>query len=122
VKAPAVHFNRNGRPRCGARPRVPLLADGESGVTCGHCTAHLNGTYGVGNRWCDPKACGTPAAYRRHLRHDGKPVRCEACLKAESERGRDTLNERRRERYAAHRAAGLSAREASLRRDLRRAA
>ena len=71
MKALAVHFNRDGRPRCGARPRVPLLADGESGVTCGHCTAHLNGTYGIGNRWIDIQPCGTPAAYYRELRSGG---------------------------------------------------
>lgn len=30
------------------------------------------------------KPCGTPAAYRRHLRHDEEP--CEACRAAESAR------------------------------------
>ncbi len=26
--------------------------------------------------------CGTVAAYRRHLRNEGKPVTCAACLQA----------------------------------------
>jgi hypothetical protein len=116
----ALHFDRDGTARCGT-PGARLTGD-KADVTCQRCVAFLNGTYNIGIRWYDVKDCGTPAAYRRHLRRDGKPVRCERCLKAESSEGRDALNERRREQYAVARAAGLSAREANLRRDLRRAA
>jgi hypothetical protein len=115
-----AHFDRDDRARCGT-PGARLAAPGED-VTCLTCLNLMAGVHGTGNRKADPKGCGTPAAYRRHLRHNGKPVRCERCLKAESTRGRDTLNERRRERYAVARAAGLSAREADRRKDLRRAA
>jgi hypothetical protein len=110
VKAPAVHFNRDGRPRCGARPKVPLLADGESGVTCGHCTAHLNGTYGIGSCWYDPKPCGTPAAYRRHKRH-GERID-ESCRQAEARRSADDKarrNAARRARRQRRNQKGLAA-------------
>lgn len=96
MKALAVHFNRDGRPRCGMRPASPLLADDESGVTCGHCTAFLNGTYGVGNRWYDPKPCGTTAACRRHQRHGEKVD--EACRQARNRDAADRKARRRRER------------------------
>jgi hypothetical protein len=120
----AVHFDRDGNglsPRCGNRDWSQMTSD-EAGVDCLTCLNLMAGVHGTGNRKADPEPCGTPAAYRRHLRHDGKPVRCERCLKAESSRGRDDVNERRREQYAVNRAAGMSAREANRRRDLRRAA
>jgi len=63
----AVHFDREGRARCGARPRSLTLATGESGATCLTC---LNILAGTGNRW-DVKACPSPAAYRRELRRGG---------------------------------------------------
>lgn len=67
---------------------------------------------------------GTAAAYRRHLRHDEKP--CDACTEAEARRqfarpGKDAWNARRRERYAAARAAGLSYDEAHAARSRRAA-
>jgi hypothetical protein len=38
----------------------------------------------TGRRWADPQPCGTPAAYRRHLRHGERP--CLSCRQAESRR------------------------------------
>jgi hypothetical protein len=117
----AVHFDRDGRARCGTRGWLQLTT-AEDDVECRTCLNLIAGVHGVGNRKADPEPCGTPAAYRRHLRNEGKPVRCLSCLQAEARRNRDDINERRRGQYAAARAAGLSAREANLRRDLRRAA
>jgi hypothetical protein len=85
----AVHFERDdGRARCGNRQARDITADRQR-VTCGICLNLLNGTHGTQvNRPSnlradlDLKPCGTPAAYRRHLRRQGKPVRCESCLQA----------------------------------------
>jgi hypothetical protein len=43
----------------------------------------------AGQRWndLDVKPCGTPAAYRRHLRHGERP--CESCRQAERRRQQD---------------------------------
>ena len=43
----------------------------------------------LGQRWETwwLKPCGTPAAYRRHIRHS-EPI-CEPCRQAEARRGRD---------------------------------
>lgn len=78
----AVHFDRDGSglsPRCGHPGHLELTSE-EAGVTCVMCLNLMAGTHGVGNRRADLKPCGTTAAYRRHLRHDGKPVRCRTCL------------------------------------------
>ena len=56
-----------------------------------------NGNHGTrggipARRWADPQPCGTPAAYRRHLRHKEKA--CWSCVQAERRRQAD-----RRKRY-----------------------
>lgn len=62
------------------------------------------------------KGCGTDAGYQWHLRNEGKPVKCQPCLRANARRvaGRDRTEQNRlaRERYAALRAQGYSRREA----------
>ena len=121
---PKVHLDHDGLSRCG-KTGLPLTAD-KTAVTCLTCLNISDGTHGHGNRQTD-SFHGTAARYRWHLRHEGKPVTCRRCLKAESRRaedspGRQARNARRRERYAAARAAGLTARQASQRKDLRRAA
>ena len=89
VTAPAkVHYDRDGRARCGRPQGVPVTASNAE-VTCLFCLNLLNGTHGVGNRQPDNDWCGTPARYRWHLRHQGKPVRCEPCLQAERRRLQD---------------------------------
>lgn len=42
-----------------------------------------------GQRWSDPKGCGTGAAYRRHYRHGEKP-----CLACRLWRSRDWQDQR----------------------------
>lgn len=74
-----AHLARDGRSRCG---NGTLLAISDDCVTCTRCLAIMAGTYGVGHRQSDAPH-GTPARYRWHLRHEGKPVRCQACLDAE---------------------------------------
>lgn len=121
---PKVHLDRDGRARCG-HPRAGLFAVVESAATCGRCLDIAAGVSYGGIQPLDMKPHGTRARYRRHLRDEGKPVRCEPCLQAERRRNRNDKernNALRRERYAAARAAGLSARQASQRKDLRRAA
>ena len=86
----AVHFDHDGRPRCGHGTR---LAGSESGVTCLPCLALLDGTYHIGTRWYDPKPCGTSAAYRRHKRHSERVD--EACRQANV---RDTADRKARKR------------------------
>jgi hypothetical protein len=120
---PKVHLDRDGRARCGRRPGVQVTAD-QADVTCGFCLNLVNGTHAIGNRQPD-EPCGTASAYRRHYRNGEKP--CRPCKQAESRRGQDSpakkaYNARRRERYSAARAAGLTAREANRRKSLRRAA
>jgi hypothetical protein len=122
-KTPRVHYDRDGRARCG-RPHGVRLTPDETAVTCDFCLNLLAGVHAIGNRQPDSEH-GTRARYRWHLRHEGPPVRCESCLQAErrrSDRARDRDNARRRERYAEARAAGLTSRQASQRKDLRRAA
>lgn len=83
---PRVHFGSDGQSRCS---RGRQLTTDRDAVTCQTCLNLLDGIHGVGNRRYDPEPCGTPAAYRRHLRHQGKPVRCESCLQAERRRFAD---------------------------------
>lgn len=125
----AVHFDRDGRARCGQRNAL-LTAELDE-VTCRACLNLLNGTHHVEVHWADPKPCGTEAAYRRHLRREGAPVRCEPCLQAERRRNednwqdddwREAYNARRREQYAAARAAGMTAAQATRAKDQRRTA
>lgn len=121
----AVHLSRDGRACCG-RSNAQLTAR-KRDVTCNTCLNIAAGAHGIGNRQPDNDWCGTPARYRWHLRNQGKPVRCETCLQAERRRnqdrpGRDADLARRRQQYAARRAAGMTAREASGRKNLRRAA
>lgn len=65
----------------------------------------------------DRKGCGTDAGYRWHLRNEGKPVTCRACLQANARRmaarDRTEVNRLARERYAALRARGYSSAEAT---------
>jgi hypothetical protein len=126
----AVHFDRGGRARCGNRAARQFTAD-RGQVTCRYCANLLDGTHHVGVYHWDVEPCGTAAAYRRHLRREGTPVRCEPCLAAERRESedkrqdddrREAYNERRREQYAAALAAGMSPREAQRRKDQRRAA
>ena len=65
-----------------------------------------------GRPWWNVSPHGTRAAYRRHLRHGERA--CERCLDAERMgwAARPAYEERRRERYYAARAAGLSRDEA----------
>jgi hypothetical protein len=108
VTAPAkVHYDRDGRARCGRRN--PVLTRTKRKVTCRTCRNILAGTHGIGNRQPDNDWCGTTARYRWHLRHEGKPVRCESCLQAERRQtqdnpAREAYNARRRQRRAAARA------------------
>lgn len=80
-----AHLARDGKSRCG---NGTLLALAEEHVTCARCLAMMAGTYGVGHRKPE-EPCGTLARYRWHLRHEGKPVRCQACLGAERRRNAD---------------------------------
>ena len=61
-------------------------------------------------RWSDVQPCGTPAAYRRHLRYGEKP--CESCKQAEARRDRTAEYQGRQERYRAARDAGLTSDQA----------
>lgn len=73
-----------------------------------------------GYRWADVRPCGTPAAYRRHLRHGERP--CAACLLAEATEKSFTQNrapDPRRERYRMLRAAGIPAPRAKRLKDVR---
>jgi hypothetical protein len=126
----AVHFDRDGRARCGNRAARQFTDDREQ-VTCRYCANLLDGTHHVGVHHWDVEPCGTTAAYRRHLRREGAPVRCEPCLAAErrdsadnwqDDDWREAYNARRREQYAAARAAGMTAEQATRRKDQRRAA
>lgn len=97
-RAIAVHFDRDGTARCGNPRAKHLTAVGED-VTCRSCAGILAGTFGGpggtgGRPWYDVKPCGTPAAYRRHLRREGKPVRCLTCLRAEARRNEDRRQKR----------------------------
>jgi hypothetical protein len=91
-----VHSDRDGQPRCG-QPRAREVTADRQQVTCATCVNLLNGTHGTqvnrpsSNQWSDLdlKPCGTTAAYRRHLRRQGKPVRCESCLQGERRRVAD---------------------------------
>lgn len=91
-----VHSDRDGRARCGEPRAREVTADREQ-VTCLACDSILSGTHGtqvsrpVSHQWSDldVKPCGTTAAYRRHLRRQGKPVRCEPCLQAERRKYQD---------------------------------
>jgi len=117
-----VHFDYGGRARCGNRAARQFTADREQ-VTCHYCANLLDGTHHVGVYHCDVEPCGTPAAYRRHLRHEGAPVRCETCLQAERRRSADGAQRAaRRDRYREAREAGATVAEASRKQDLRRAA
>jgi hypothetical protein len=88
ARKPVVHLERDGRARCGNRAASQLTDDPEA-VTCGMCANLLDGTHHLGVHWADPEPCGSPAAYRRHLRREGAPVRCQACLAAERRRRDD---------------------------------
>jgi hypothetical protein len=79
-----VHSDRDGRARCG-QPRAREVSADREQVTCVMCLNLLDGAHGShhgGYQWADVKPCGTTAAYRRHLRRQGTPVRCEACRQA----------------------------------------
>lgn len=126
---PRVHLERDGRARCGKQN--VLLTAGQGEATCKACLNLLAGTHHVEVHWADPKPCGTEAAYRRHLRREGAPVRCEPCLKALRRKNddqwsdddwREAYNARRREQYAAARAAGMTVEQATRAKDQRRAA
>ena len=83
----AVHLSRqDGRSKCGKRGAQ--LTRSKKDVTCMTCLAIALGTHGIGNRQPDSEH-GTAARYRWHLRHEGAPVRCEACLQGERRRGQD---------------------------------
>jgi hypothetical protein len=90
-----VHLDQDGRARCGHPQAREVTAD-RGQVTCGTCAALLDGTQVLqvnrpsGYQWADVKPCGTAAAYRRHLRRNGKPVRCETCLQAERRKYQDS--------------------------------
>lgn len=90
-----VHSGRDGRARCGHPQAREVTAD-RGQVTCATCAALLDGTHPLqfvqpsGYEWADVKPCGTAAAYRRHLRRQGKPVRCESCLQAERRKYQDS--------------------------------
>lgn len=93
-----VHSERDGRARCG-HPRAREVSADREAVTCQMCLNLLDGghgSHGGGYQWADVKPCGTTAAYRRHLRRDGKPVRCESCLQAERRRNADSYRDMRR--------------------------
>lgn len=114
-----VHFDRDGRPRCGNTKPFALTADREA-VTCVFCLNLLAGTSHVGVYHADTRPHGTTAAYRRHQRHGQEP--CEACKQAKARWREDSGygqrdNERRRAQYAAARAAGATAAEANRYRD-----
>lgn len=78
--AARVHFGLLTGPRCGIRNWMAITGT-EANVTCKRCLDLLNGTYHVGTRRIDVKPCGTPAAYRRHLRR-GEPAD-ETCLQGQ---------------------------------------
>lgn len=69
--SPAVHHDRDGKPRCGNSPKTgaPRLVTDLALVTCKACI-----------RKADLKPCGTRAAYNRHLAN-GEPVDA-ACREA----------------------------------------
>lgn len=81
-----VHLDAGGGPRCGQGTK--LAAPGEE-VTCQGCLNLAAGTHHLGVHANEPAPCGTPAAYRRHLRREGAPVQCEQCLAAEARRSTD---------------------------------
>lgn len=89
-----VHFDRGGKPRCG-QDRARELAGERRLVSCKACLSLLAGTHNLqgptpgGYRWADVKPHGTAAAYQRHRRRDGVPVRCETCLQGERRRAED---------------------------------
>lgn len=107
-----VHLGRDGKSRCGYGQ---LTSTDRAAVTCQRCLAIEAGTYGqqaapVGLHtleWWQLQPCGTAAAYKRHLRKDGKPVRCPRCLEgervrtSERERARTMPRVRNRQRRAA---------------------
>ena len=94
-----VHADQDGRARCGHFKAREVSADREQ-VTCATCLSLLDGTHPLqvirpsGYQWADVKPCGTTAGYRRHLRRQGKPVRCESCLQAERRRFTDAGRKR----------------------------
>jgi hypothetical protein len=81
----AVHLEHDGRPACHTPAQVTLTTDRDE-ATCRNCLSRYRP---VGYQWPDVKPCGTTAAYRRHLRRHGAPVRCETCLQAERRRWED---------------------------------
>jgi hypothetical protein len=96
-----VHLDRDGSARCNSRP-VPadlrLTAD-ESEVTCLRCLSPMRGgRSNFGKYWADVKPCGTPAAYRRELRHGGPA--CEGCRQAAARDSADRRARKRREQKA----------------------
>jgi hypothetical protein len=96
---PVVHLERDGRARCGNRAARQFTADREQ-VTCRYCANLLDGTHHVGVYHWDVEPCGTAAAYRRHLRREGTPVRCEPCLAAERREGEDKRRRKDQRRAA----------------------
>lgn len=91
---PKVHLDRDGRARCN-NPGARLLGTGQE-VTCARCLNIMNGINHGGIQPLDQKPHGTRAAYRRHLRREGAPVRCESCLQAERRGMRDFRHSLRR--------------------------
>lgn len=89
-----VHSDRDGRARCGEPRAREVTADREQ-VTCLACGSLADGTHPLqvirpsGYQWADVKPCGTTAAYQRHRRREGIPVRCGTCLQAERRRVAD---------------------------------
>lgn len=84
----SIHLNQDGAARCGNKG-ARLFAVKDEYATCRTCLNLLDGTHHVGVHWADPEPCGTVAGYRRHLRRNGAPVRCESCLAAERRRRDD---------------------------------
>lgn len=87
-----AHQAAGGKPRCGNRGTLLAGDDGE--VTCKACLGFMNGTRvrppsTLGRVQADVEPCGTHAAYQRHRRREGKPVRCEECLAGERRRNQD---------------------------------
>lgn len=87
-----VHQAVDGKPRCGGKSTELAAADDQ--VTCKTCLNFMHGTHvnppsSKGRVRADPEPCGTHAAYQRHRRREGKPVRCKECLAGERRRSQD---------------------------------